>query len=75
MWVNWAVALPLNSDKLPVGKRKNRSPARQSHLEWLAALATTLFLPGEGKPRHGDTSLLAEHCRFFPLLTQDFLDG
>jgi hypothetical protein len=70
-----AVALPLNGDKLSVGNRKHRSLARQSNLEWLVALATTLFLPGESKPRHGHTSFLAERCRFLPLLTQDFLDG
>jgi hypothetical protein len=44
-------------------------------LEWLVALAATFFLPGEGKPRNGQASFLAVHCRLLSLLRQEFVDA
>ena len=48
-----AMALSLDGDQLAVADGRNRSPTRQPNPQWLAALATALFLPGEGQPRQG----------------------
>jgi hypothetical protein len=69
-----AIALPLDGDKLSVDCRKHRSPARQSNLEWLTALAATFVFPGEGIPGNGQAPVLVERCRLLLLLTQDFVD-
>lgn len=68
------VALPLDGYKSSVGCRKNFARSCEANLQRLAARLATFLVPGERKPRDGQSSVAAQRDGPRLLLRQDFVN-